>query len=372
MAATPPSTSEGPATASGPQPPEQHPSRRRALGIGVGAVAAAGLATWVGFRVLDDDASSTQPPAASPTQEPTPTPVVRQEWISGASGDGVADGSYAAARGRDVEVSATWFDNNEAMVELYTLQPGAEFADWQKPLDVAIGGIDTGEGESWADAARGAYEDRWRESLTGLRDLWGSRAATLYIRFAHEMNGDWYDWAVTSDDADDFKTAWARFRALQQEVFPASQLVLCFNRESVGTGMDWRELYPGDGLVDVMGVDYYNQNPAIDTDEAWEQSMTALDRFGGPKGLQGHLDFARSVGLPMVVSEWSGNADQGDHPVFIRRMNEFFAANGGTGAGQLLYEVQFNVGSHGDGQFLLVGDGTRMPESQAEYLSLQW
>ncbi len=76
--------------------------------------------------------------------------------------------------------------------------------------------------------------------------------------------------------------------------------------------------------------------------------------------------------LPLVVSEWSGNADEGDHPVFVQKMHEFFSRNGGTGPGEVLYEVQFNVGSHGDGQFLLVGDGTRMPESQAEYLSLQW
>jgi hypothetical protein len=351
------------------------PSRRAVLGTAAGVVAAGGFATWLALR----PGGGAGTPAGGGTAAPSPspeasTPFVPRQWISGASGEGVADGSYAAARGTDVAVSATWFDNNTAMLELYTLQPGAEFDGWDKPLDVSLGAIDMDdEGETWADAASGAYDDRWRESLTRLRDLWGGRQSTCYIRFAHEMNGDWYRWKVVADDVDSFKTAWGRYRAIQQEVFPASKLVLCFNRESVKSGYDWRDLYPGDGQVDVMGVDYYNQFPAVDTAEEWDAAMVLQDPFGGPKGLQGHLDFAKQVGLPLVVSEWSGNADEGDHPVFVQKMHEFFSRNGGTGPGEVLYEVQFNVDMNGANQkFLLVSPQTRMPESQKAYTSLRW
>jgi len=382
MAATPPSTSERRAAAAA-QPPSgpQHPSRRTAIGVGTG-VAVAGLATWFGVRVLGEGE-----PAPSPVPEPsasaTETPFVPREWMSGAAGEGVQDGSYAAARGSDLDISATWFDNNEAMLALYTLQPGEEYAGWTKPLDVAVGAIDADEGESWADAAQGAYDDRWRESLTRLRDAWSSRTSTMYIRFAHELNGNWYGWRVRSGEVGDFRTAWGRYRALQQEVFPAAKLVLCMNRESVrdeeagDAGIDWRDLYPGDGLVDVMSVDYYNQYPSVETDEGWEAAMVQTDQWGAPKGLQGHLDFARGVGLPLAVSEWSGNAEEGDMPVFVRRMHDFFARNGGTGAGELLYDVQFNVIMTGPNvtvpdQWLLVSPDTRMPLSRDEYVSLDW
>ncbi|TNM67429.1 hypothetical protein FHN55_10235 [Streptomyces sp. NP160] len=378
MAATPPSTSERPAAPTPPEP--HHPSRRRAIGIGAGALASAGLAAWAGVRVFG---AGEEAPAPAPVESPTPTetPFVPAEWMSGAAGEGVRDGSYAAARGSELDISATWFDNNEAMVKLYTLQPGEEYADWTKPLDVAVGAIDDDEGESWAEAATGAYEDRWRESLTLLRDTWGARTATMYIRFAHELNGNWYGWRVRSDEVEDFKTSWRRYRALQQEIFPAAKLVLCMNRESVrdteagDPGLDWRTLYPGEGQVDVMSVDYYNQFPSVETDEGWDAAMTQVDQWGAPKGLQGHLDFAKSVGLPLAVSEWSGNAEEGDMPVFVRRMNDFFARNGGTGAGQVLYEVQFNVIMQGEevpDQWLLVSPATRMPESQAMYTSLDW
>ncbi|WP_146211024.1 glycosyl hydrolase [Quadrisphaera granulorum] len=370
----PPSTSERRAAAPPPEP--HHPTRRRAIGIGAGAVAVAGLGTWLGVRVLGGSEEPTPPPSA-PAPEPTGTPFVPAEWMSGAAGEGVADGSYAAARGSDLDISATWFDNNEAMLKQYTLQPGAEYASWSKPLDVALGAIDLDDGESWARAAQGAYDDRWRESLTRLRDTWGSRPGTVYIRFAHELNGNWYGWRVRSNEVDDFKTAWARYRALQQEIFPASKLVLCMNRETVrdekagDAGIDWRTLYPGDGLVDVMSVDYYNQFPSVESDEGWEAAMVLKDQWGAPKGLQGHLDFARTVGLPLAVSEWSGNAEEGDMPVFVRRMHDFFTRHGGTGAGQVLYEIQFNVDMDG-GQWLLVSPKTRMPESAAMYTSLAW
>ena len=114
---------------------------------------------------------------------------------------------------------------------------------------------------------------------------------------------------------------------------------------------------------------------SVESDEGWEAAMVLEDQWGAPKGLQGHLDFARSVGLPLAVSEWSGNAEEGDMPVFVRRMHDFFARHGGTGAGQVLYEVQFNVimnGTDVPDQWLLVSPATRMPESQAMYTSLDW
>jgi hypothetical protein len=265
-----------------------------------------------------------------------------------------------------VEISGTWVDNNDAMVQLAQLQPGEEYGDWTLPLDIAVGAI--GEGETWAEAAEGAYDRRWRESLTALERLRGD-SETTYIRFAHEMNGNWYDWSVTEDDAEDFMTAWKRYRALQQRIFPDAQLVFNVNRESVDTGMDWRDLFPGAEYVDVLAVDIYNRNPYVDTAEDWQESLTETDEWGGPKGLSEHLDFARSVGLPFAVPEWSGAADEGDSPAFIEGMNAFFEENGGDGPGQLLYEIQFNIDKD-EKNWVLYDPYTKMPESAEVYQQL--
>lgn len=320
--------------------------------------------------------SSTADPAGGPAEvtPEVPAPVPAQSastvpsgsWLSGASGTGVASGAFGAWRGSDLEIASTWADNNRAMVECWQLGGSGEFANWNKPLDVAIGAI--GQGESWQQAAQGAYDARWRQSLTKMRDLWGGRSATLYIRFAHEMNGNWYDWSVNAGNASSFVQSWKRFRAVQQEVFPQSKLVFNVNRESVSNGIDWRKTFPGAAYVDVMGVDYYNQWPYVADDADWRDSLDDVDGYGAPEGLQKHLDFARSVGLPLSVSEWSGNADNGDSVAFIRGMHQFFSDNAGGGAGQLLYEVQFNVDR--DGRRWMLHGPTRMPASAEAYRDL--
>jgi hypothetical protein len=117
-----------------------------------------------------------------------------------------------------------------------------------------------------------------------------------------------------------------------------------------------------------MAVDYYNQYPYVATDEEWGRSVAQTDVHGAPTGLQAHLDFARSVGLPLGVSEWSGVAHEGDSPAFIRGMHQFFAANAGSGPGQVLYEVLFNIEMQ-KGDFRLYGGGS-MPLSARLYRKL--
>jgi hypothetical protein len=277
---------------------------------------------------------TTLPGGPAQAEEPT--------WRSGASGEGVADGAFAAWRGSAVPIAGTWSDDNKAQVEQWTLQPGEEFGSWAGDLDVAIGAID--DDESWEEAAEGAYDERWTEAVQELAALWSGRPGTMYIRFAHEFNGDWYDWSVTEDSVDDFIAAWHRFRAIQQQWFPSSRLVMAPNDQTApGNDLDWRLAYPGPGQVDVMSVSYFNHYPWTDTAEGFQARAVSFDHMGAPRGIQRHLEFAASVGLPFAVSEWSSESWVGDSPEYMRQMHAFFRANAGTGPGQLLYEVLFNV-----------------------------
>jgi hypothetical protein len=279
-------------------------------------------------------------PGACPALTGQVTAARTAAWASGASGAGVADGTFGTWRGSPTAIAGTWSDNNEAQVGLWQLRPGFEYATWRGDLDIAVGAI--GPGETWTAAARGDYDARWTQSLQELSRLWSGRPGTLYIRFAHEFNGDWYPWRVTNASAPDFVTAWQRYRALQQRWFPTSQLVFSPNSES-SSGVDWRRAFPGAAAVDVMAVDYYNQWPWVDTAVDFQRLSLAYDGTGAPRGLQRHLEFARSVGLPFAVAEWGNNGSFGDSGVYVEQMHDFFARNAGTGPGQLRYEIYFNV-----------------------------
>ncbi|WP_347059031.1 glycosyl hydrolase [Blastococcus sp. HT6-30] len=303
-------------------------------------------------------------PAAAAAAKPAAVPA--GTWLSGAAGTGAASGAFGSWRGRDLEIAGQWSDTNEAMIHLWDMAPGSQWWGWDGPIDTAIGAI--GPGETWAQAAVGAYDARWRQSLTNLRKLRGDRG-TVYIRFAHEMNSDWYPWSVDASETQAFRTAWQRFRALQQEVFPESQLVFCVNRESVNTGIDWRKTFPGAQYVDVMSVDYYNQWPYVGTSQEWTASLDDVDQYGAPKGLEKHREFAESVGLPLAISEWSGNADWGDSTAFMEGMYGFLSDHAGGGGGQMLYEILFNVDGY-DRRFYVYGDGVRMPQTASAYQRL--
>ncbi|WP_432541739.1 malectin domain-containing carbohydrate-binding protein [Kineococcus sp. SYSU DK002] len=315
---------------------------------------------------------TTAPPTTPPvtTAPTTPRPgtknVSGHAWMSGSSGVGAANGGFGAWRGSNLDIVSSWAGNADNSANFYTLWKGAEYGNWNGSMDMAVGGIDSGE--TWAQAASGKFDARWAASLTKLKQLWAGREGTMYIRFAHEMNGYWFSWSVNKNNHQDFMASWKRYRALQQQIFPQAKLVFSVNKETNGAGMDWTKFFPGKQYVDVLSVDYYNNWPYAATLAQFQQQSWDKDGYGAPKGINAHLAFARSQGLPLSVSEWSGNADDGDSPAFIQGMYDFFKANAGTGAGQLIYEVQFNCDI--DNKRWLLNGGTRMPNSAAKYKEL--
>jgi len=302
---------------------------------------------------------------ADDTEEDTDTPASEGgTWLSGASGEGAADGALGQWRGDPVDIVGTWADQGDNQTELYSIAPGGEVADFDGAIDIAPGGLQ--EGETWAAAADGAYEDRWRESLTRMAELRQGRGTT-YVRPFHEFNLGGWNWSVSPGDAEDFKAAWARYRAVQQEVFPEAQLVYGVNVTSSGTDLDWRTTWPGESQADVLGVDTYNGWPTITSEADFQAQLNARGDDGIPVGLDAYAAQAADWGVPLAVPEWSGRAEMGDEPAYVEGMVDWFAENAGDGPGQLEYEVLFNA-PQDDGNFQLFADDGRLPASGQAYV----
>lgn len=291
---------------------------------------------------------TTTPPATPASPAPAPTGGNGQ-WLSGMAIESDQSKAFEDWRGSPAEIISTYADSDDGnQRNLYTLDVTVN--NWNGPLDLAVGGLVAGE--TWSAAANGAYDARWRESLTKMKAKRAGKGTT-YIRFAHEMNGSWYPWKVVAGDEENFKKGWIRYRALQKEIFPEAKLVFNLNRESSGSGINWTKTFPGAQYVDVMGVDYYNQWPVALTKADFDSQMNETDGYGSPKGLAAHLAFAKSVGLPMSISEWSNSADWGDSAAYVQGMHDFIAANAGTGAGQIPYECLFTVSAGYSNNFTL-------------------
>jgi mannan endo-1,4-beta-mannosidase len=79
----------------------------------------------------------------------------------------------------------------------------------------------------------------------------------MYLRFAHEMNGNWYPW---SGNTTAYILAWQRFHNLAGKWgYDSShvQWVWCVNYQDNG-GIKMESYYPGDEYVDWVSIDGYN------------------------------------------------------------------------------------------------------------------
>lgn len=306
----------------------------------------------------------------------TTPPVSTGKWLTGSSGEMTASGKFGSWRGLADTVASHWAENS---TDFPGLQGGGEFGNWTKSMIIAIGGIP--DGGNWTNAKNGSYDAQWTAQLNGLKTQWNRLSrGTLYISFCHEMNGDWYSWGgIQAGQEANVAAAIKRFAGLKQSIFPAAQLALVMNRETT-TSMDWRKCIPGytEGVsstswIQAMGVDYYNQYPPQSTAAQWPSISTETDGAGAPKGIEAHRAFAQSRGLPLIVQEWGGNADNGDYIEYVNSMFNFFKSNAGTGAGQIAAEAYFNVLVPEQAyRFFLYNDGraTRLPNSAAKYKQL--
>jgi len=185
--------------------------------------------------------------------------------------------------------------------------------------------------EPWdprSGAIQPAYELRGLQTFDEYVDrfAFGASAANagddLSIRFAHEMNGGWYPWAVNvnGNSADDYVAAFRRTR----ERFEAAggPAAVTWNWcPNVMLG-DQRELlrasYPGDDVVDVIAVDGYSEDGSVSPSLLFGETIDLLrsiapdkplwiNETGGAPGpqkaawIRDAFDYAKSTGIDCVI-----------------------------------------------------------------------
>jgi hypothetical protein len=336
--------------------------------------------------LLSDPAAQTTAPTANAVlgaaENPTSGTTTKPRWYSGGSSDAAANGKFGRWRGEPVTFGGTWDNGNKEMVAQTSICTGA-WKSWNKPLDTAIGGIDKYKGESWAKAARGAYDARWLRTLQKMKSCWGSRhPGNLYIRFAHEMNLKDMPWRVRGGEEKNFIKALTRFSNLRYQLLPEAKLVLCTSDGTSGElKLDLQKIWPGKDpqgrqIINIYGVDTYNSWIVIHNTQEFIDKLTR-QQSGQPLGLELHRQLAVRWGVPFAVCEWSGNGnpkDEGtgaDLPIYYTLMNEWFRQHAGDPTkpvpGQLLYEIQFNY----QPRFMLLPTKVQ-PKAAAEYRRLFW
>lgn len=115
------------------------------------------------------------------------------------------------------------------------------------------------------------YISQWGQSLAA----WGK---PVMLRFAHEMNGNWYPWAegVNGNQAGDYVAAWRHVHDVVAATGAANvQWVWSPNVPYWGS-TDLAGLYPGPGYADIVALDGYNWG----TSQTWSSWVSPVDLLG--------------------------------------------------------------------------------------------
>ncbi|WP_189961715.1 glycoside hydrolase family 26 protein [Streptomyces violascens] len=155
-----------------------------------------------------------------------------------------------------------------------------------------------------AHGARGDYDEHFKKLAERLVEL---KIPDTVIVLGWEMNGTTYTHRCGPDPAA-WKKYWKNAVTAMRSV-PGQKFRFDFAPSRGRDAVPWTDCYPGDDLVDIVGMDSYDQPPGQNFDEQIKE----------PYGLQQHVDFAAAHKKPISYPEW-GLFRNGDNPEYMRRM----------------------------------------------------
>lgn len=296
------------------------PVQRRLTTFGIGATA---LCLLVGGAFLaDHDAADTQTGkgAAQGAQEPVGTTAVGAYLDYGPQGVQRMGELSRWLGGTELRVGHTYLPGD--LWENIEGRPGflASWAAWRKGADDRMLVLNTPMLERneerisdeevrslLREGAQGRFDEHFRRLAERLVLL---GVPDTVIVLGWEMNGTTYTHRCGPDPVA-WKAYWNRIVTAMRSV-SGQKFRFDFAPSRGLDAVPWTDCYPGDDVVDIIGMDSYDQPPARTFDE----------QVSEPYGLQKQVDFAAEHGKPISFPEW-GLFRNGDNPEYMRRMLEW-------------------------------------------------
>lgn len=156
------------------------------------------------------------------------------------------------------------------------------------------------------DAVLDGEDDAYiREFALRLKAIGGP----VFLRFAHEMNGDWYPWAGQKMGVEKYRKLFRYVHGVFEGVQAQNvRWVFSINAENVPASNTYDLCYPGDRFVDCIGLDGYNWG----TTRSWSRWRSFKEIFLGV-----YQDVLKRYRKPVILSEFSTTSSGGDKALWI-------------------------------------------------------
>jgi hypothetical protein len=253
-------------------------------------------------------------------------------WNSGAYPGGTIDLRAAAAfaryRGRRLDNVHVYLEARSWSTIGHESWEVRQYKRFPRLLVIDVPLLPESGGGTLAQVAAGR-DDRYFRAMARTLVSLGRGNAVLVL--GSEFNGDWQSYSAF--DPTVFVAAFRHVAELLKAVSPAFRIDWCGNAIDNQAGHDpFRTDYPGDDVVDIIGVDAYEHPDSEIASRGFKQWLEL------PFGLADWARFAREHHRPFSVPEWGLTRQGGDDPRFIRGMFRFFSAE----SANLAFEDYFN------------------------------
>ena len=257
-------------------------------------------------------------PAPTPTPAPAPAPAATtaattQAAAATTSSTATRVSVFVGNSTSDLNQFQSWLGRGVDAIELHgdhsswsalksgfswqagLFRPYSTDIIWSVPLIPAGATLDA--------AATGAYDSNYKALAQQFLSQWPNDKQ-IYIRVGWEFNGKgWFPWSAVGKPTQ-YKNAFRHFVQAFRSV-SSTRFKFEWTPNIGNVGMDPTTAYPGDDVVDVIGMDFYYDTKYLGTDPTKAWNYTVSEKWG----LQWHQDFAAQHHKPTAYSEWGVNSD---------------------------------------------------------------
>ena len=250
--------------------------------------------------------------------------VFRSGDADAAPNGSVALGAFAPSLPwsfRDIDAFSSLVGSKPAIVHW--------FQDWVMDFDPAYmdaaisrGGMPLVTWEPWEFGA-GLHQPKYalKKILGGKHDAyvrsWARAAASwgkpFFLRFAHEMNGDWTTWSpgVDGNTAREFVSVWRRVHGIFRQEDATNVRWVWAPVAHSEEHTPYRYVYPGDAYVHWFGISGYNWGNTRE----WSRWQSFSDIFGASYRTMSRMASEK----PIMIAEVGCAEQGGDKASWIRR-----------------------------------------------------
>ncbi len=152
-------------------------------------------------------------------------------------------------------------------------------------------------------------EGEFDEQIRSTADQFAALDAAPIVRFGHEMNGNWYPWGRTGNDPQDYVDAFRRTVALFDEQGVTNVRWLWTPNAAGAGGEPLADYFPGDDVVDLVGLDGYNGGSALPRMGGWLSPAELLEPT--------LIEIEALSDKPIIVAETASARSGGDRARWV-------------------------------------------------------